>query len=165
MREVLGHFARVPSWTDRDAVALALAILFHDAIYVPGRSDNEARSAELAATLLAPTPLARCVPRVQELVRLTARHGSLQASEVDHDAALFLDCDMAILGAAPDAYDAYERAIAEEYGFVPRDAYRTGRARFLEKLLASPRIFLSAQLFAERERQARDNLRRALAQL
>jgi len=39
------YLQRVPSWDDRDAVALA--ILFHDAIYIPGRTDNESRSAEL----------------------------------------------------------------------------------------------------------------------
>jgi predicted metal-dependent HD superfamily phosphohydrolase len=161
--EVLGHFARVTSWRDREAVALA--ILFHDAVYVAGQSDNEARSAELAATLLEATPLARFVPRVQELVRLTARHGSLEPGQVDHDAALFLDCDMAILGAAPADYDRYERAIAEEYAFVPRELYRAGRARFLEKVLSGSHIFLSEQFRAEREAQARQNLHRALEQL
>ena len=51
--DVLGQFLRVPDWHVRDAVALA--ILFHDAIYEPGRSDNEARSAELAERSLRAT--------------------------------------------------------------------------------------------------------------
>jgi predicted metal-dependent HD superfamily phosphohydrolase len=84
---------------------------------------------------------------------------------VDADAALFLDCDMAILGQPPQEYDRYERAIAQEYAFVPPADYRAGRARFLEKLLASERIFLSERFFAEREAQARENLARALASL
>lgn len=161
--DVLGHFERVPDW--HGASSVALAILFHDAIYVAGQPDNEARSAELAATLLVKTAHAPLIPRVQQLILLTARHGSLEPSEVDHDAALFLDCDMAILGALPDAYDAYERAIAEEYAAISPIAYRAGRARFIHKLLAKPRIYLSDFFAAERETQARANLKRALERL
>jgi predicted metal-dependent HD superfamily phosphohydrolase len=161
--EVLEHFQRVPDWQDRDAVAIA--ILFHDAIYVPGRSDNEEESAKLATRWIGWSPFSSAAKRVAELVRLTARHGSISADEVDHDAALFLDCDMAILGAAPDAFDGYERAIAEEYAAVPQDLYRRGRARFLEKLLARERIYLSPFFVAEREAQARENLNRVLAGL
>jgi predicted metal-dependent HD superfamily phosphohydrolase len=161
--EVLSHFSRVPEWHDRQAVALA--ILFHDAVYEAGRSDNEARSAELAATLLTGTPFERSIARVQHLVRLTARHGSLAPSDVDHDEALFLDCDMAILGADSNVYDAYERAIAEEYAHIPTVAYRAGRTRFLQKLLAKPCIYLSPFFTVEREALARANIKRALSQL
>jgi len=161
--EVLGHFSRVPEWHDREAVALA--VLFHDAVYEAGRSDNEARSAELAATLLTGTPFERSIARVQHLVRLTARHGSLAPSDVDHDEALFLDCDMAILGESPSSYDAYERAIAAEYAHIPAIAYRAGRARFLSKLLAKPCIYLSPFFTLEREATARANIARALATL
>ena len=161
--DVLGHFARVPDWHDRDSAALA--VLFHDAIYVAGRTDNEALSADLAADLLRDTPWASHVPRVRELVLLTARHGAIGPGAVDHDAALFLDCDMAILGAGPEAYGEYERAIAQEYASVPAALFRAGRARFIERLLQSPRIFLSEFFYAEREAAARSNLTRALAEL
>ena len=80
---------------------------------------------------------------------------------MDHDAALFLDCDMAILGAEPRAYEVYEQAIATEYQHVPPELYRAGRARFLDKLLQSPRIFLSDFFYVEREAAARANLQRA----
>jgi predicted metal-dependent HD superfamily phosphohydrolase len=161
--EVLGHFLRVPTWSDRDAVALA--ILFHDAVYVAGRADNEDESAKLAVRLLEGTAFEACSTRVAQLVRLTARHGSIARDDVDQDTALFLDCDMAILGAAPEAFDRYERAIGQEYAAVPREAYRAGRARFLDKLLASPRIYLSSFFYKEREAQARANLERARARL
>jgi len=161
--DVLAEAARVPRWIDRDPVELS--VYLHDAIYVPGRSDNEARSAELARRLLSPTAFSPHIPRVQELIRLTARHGSLTPSDVDPDAAHFLDCDMAVLGAAPAEYDAYARAIAEEYSALPGDAYRAGRRRFLEKLLASPHIFLTHHFQSEREARARENLARELASL
>ena len=163
VEEVLGHMASVSHW--QDPVAVALAILFHDAIYVAGCSDNEPRSAQLAAALIAahlPT-LGADVPRVEQLILLTARHGRLSRGDVDAEAACFLDCDMAVLGAEPERFVAYERAIAEEYSAVPADLYRAGRAQFLRSVLAKPHIYLS-EAFAERyEARARENLTRALA--
>lgn len=55
------------------------------------------------------------VARVKALILLTARHGRLQPQDVDEEAALFLDCDMAILAAPAAVFDAYDAAIAEEY--------------------------------------------------
>lgn len=155
--EVLGWFDAVaegPGWqAPRDVYD---AILFHDVIYDGRASDNETRSAELA--------LAHgCSQRTAELIALTARHGKLTRDDVDHDAALFLDCDTAILGAAPAAFDAYDRAIAIEYGHVPPELYRAGRGAFLRMMRARPRLFLT-DLFHDRlDAAARANLDHAIA--
>ena len=142
-----------------------LAVLLHDAIYEPGAKDNEARSADLALAMIAQHLKGQGVdaPRVAELIRLTAKHGSLTPQDVDLDAAHFLDCDMAILGSAPEVFDAYGAAIRQEYAAVPDDLYAAGRRRFLEKVLAAPRIFLSDLFHARLDAAARANLRRALA--
>jgi predicted metal-dependent HD superfamily phosphohydrolase len=156
--EVLGWFDRVfedVGWQDPGAVYAA--IVFHDAIYVPGATDNEARS----AAWLRRSGLPCDRERAAHLVELTARHGD--AVEADGDAALFLDSDMAILGAAPAAFDAYDAAIAREYRAVPAEAFRAGRARFLASVLALPRIFASDYFHARLDAQARANLARALA--
>jgi len=166
--EVAQHFADVgqrPGWQRPREVYLA--VLFHDAVYVPGRGDNEARSAELAQQALE-----RWLPDagldagyVRELIELTARHGSLGPSDVDVDAAQFLDCDMAILAAPPAAFDAYDAAIATEYRALPPERYAAGRRAFLAHLLARPRIFLSEHFHERLDAAARTNLRRALARL
>jgi predicted metal-dependent HD superfamily phosphohydrolase len=163
--EVLAHYASVPTWQDPSAVALA--VLFHDAIYLAGRSDNEAESARLAERCLSQNPLAQPsdLARVQQLILLTAQHGALGQADLDHDAALFLDCDMAILGAAPERFADYERAIALEYAHVPPALYRQGRSRFLQKLLASQRIYHSQLFLTRLEQRARANLTHALAGL
>jgi predicted metal-dependent HD superfamily phosphohydrolase len=155
----------VPEWND--ATAVALALLFHDAVYEAGRTDNEALSAALAEQLIREylPLLAPRLPRVKELVLLTAQHGQHARAALDLDAAHFLDCDMAILGAAAPRYDAYERAIAEEYQAIPAELYRAGRARFLAGLLASPSIYLTTHFRERCERSARTNLARALAAL
>ena len=169
--EVLRHYREVaagPGWTQPREVALA--VLYHDAIYEPGRSENEARSAQFAVE-----QIARWQPeagidarRVAYLIELTARHGQFVPADFDGDPApddvrLFLDCDMAILGAEPAVFDAYDRGIAAEYrGTLPAWLFRLNRRRFLKALLARERIFLSDFFHARLDAQARANLRRAV---
>ena len=166
VEEVLRHFDEVvagPGW--RRPSEVYLAVLYHDAIYEAGRRDNESRSAEMAVE-----HIARWLPsagvdtaRVVELIDLTARHGTLSPGDVDDEAALFLDCDMAILGAEPSVFDAYDRGIAAEYrGHVPGWLFRTNRRRFLKGLLARERIFLSDFFHQRYDAPARQNLRRAV---
>lgn len=162
--DVLGHCDAVadgPGW--RQPREVQLAALYHDAVYQAGRSDNEARSAQLAAQAMARwMPQARIdVARVVQLIELTARHGGLAGDEVDAEAALFLDCDMAILAASPAAFDAYDRGIAREYrGVVPGWIFRRKRRQFLKALLARERIYLSDFFHARLDAAARANLRR-----
>jgi predicted metal-dependent HD superfamily phosphohydrolase len=166
--DVLAEFDQVTAdapW--RQPVEVVVAILFHDAIYLAGRADNERKSAALARAVMPTAAPAIAVDhaRVDHLIELTARHGTLTPADVagDPDAARFLDADMAILGAAPEAFDRYERAIAAEYAAIPADAYRDGRARFLTRALATPRLYLSDAAHARLDAPARANLGRALA--
>jgi predicted metal-dependent HD superfamily phosphohydrolase len=164
--EVLGHFDTVeagPGWMRPDEVFLA--VLYHDAIHEAGRRDNEARSAALARAAIARWLPAHGIDadRVALLIETTARHGGLKPDTVDREAALFLDCDMAILGAVPERFDAYDRGIAREYrGRVPAWLFQFNRRRFLKSLLDAPRIFLSPFFHARLDEPARANLRRAL---
>ena len=159
VREVLREFDRVDNdlgWEKPREIYLA--ILFHDAIYVPGAHDNEAKSAELARATISDVDVAYVVKLIED----TARHGRLTPSDVDRDEALFLDCDMAILGADPERFDAYDRQIALEYAAIPPGAYAAGRRAFLQGLLAKPRIFLSEHMHDRLDACARANLARAL---
>jgi predicted metal-dependent HD superfamily phosphohydrolase len=169
--EVLRHHAEVaagPGWVQPREVVLA--VRYHDAIYQAGQGDNEARSARWAID-----EIARWLPdagidaaRVAWLVELTARHGRHAPGDFDAGAAPadvrhFLDCDMAILGAEPARFDAYDRAIATEYRSVmPAWLFRFNRRRFLQGLLARDRIYLSDFFHARLDENARRNLRRAL---
>lgn len=166
VRAVLLHWREVhegPGWDD--PASSFLAVLYHDAVYVPGHGDNEARSAVLARDHLAQWLPRADSGRVASMIELTARHGRLSPGEVDRDAALFLDCDLAILGASPVEFAAYDRGIAAEYrGVVPAWMYRLNRRRFLKGLLARDRLFLSDQFHAKYHAQARINLRRAVTE-
>lgn len=170
IEELLRQFELVSTssgWTQ--PVEVTLAILYHDAIYNAGASDNEVRSAQLAVDAIARwLPDAGIdVSRVVELIELTARHGQLTpgnfgATPRDDDTRRFLDCDMAILGAPAAAFDAYDRGIAAEYRHVPRWLYTLNRRKFLKGLLARERIYLSDDVHARLDTPARHNLRRAI---
>lgn len=157
------HAETAASWSQPREVFLA--ILYHDAIYQPGRRDNEVRSAELAVA-----QIDRHLPdagidtaRVTALIELTARHGKLAPVDVDADAARFLDCDMAILAAESAVFDAYDRGIAAEFrGKLPGWLFEFNRRRFLKGLLAKERIFLSDSFHAALDARARANLQRLL---
>ena len=172
VQEVLHRFAEVtggPGWAQPAEVYLA--VLYHDAVYEAGRKDNEALSADLATA-----QIARWLPeqgvdtlRVAELINLTARHGQFSPADFGDDGFSldtrhFLDCDMAILGAHADAFDAYDAGIAEEYrGQVPGFLFRLNRKRFLKGLLARERIYLSDWFHQRYDAAARANLQRAIA--
>lgn len=169
---VLGHYGEVasgPGWAQPRETALA--VLYHDAVYHAGAGDNEARSAELARQHIAHWLPHGAVDagRVAELIVLTARHGRFApadfgAGPIADDTRHFLDCDMAILGAPPETFDRYDRAIAEEYrGVAPAWLYRRKRRAFLRSLLERERIYLSDFFHARLDGAARANLTRAIA--
>ncbi|MFE4371655.1 hypothetical protein ACFRMN_26100 [Streptomyces sp. NPDC056835] len=139
-----------------DPDVVRLAAWFHDAVYHPDRSENEERSARLAERALPEAGLSEDRTReVARLVRLTTTHA---AAPGDRNGAVLCDADLAILASGPEAYAAYAAAVREEYGFVPDDAFRTGRAAVLEQLLALPALFRTPYGAREWEARARANL-------
>lgn len=152
---VLDHIDTLAEYAD-DPDLVRLAAWFHDAVYLPDRSENEERSARLAERALPEAGLdAARTAEVARLVRLTLTHA---AEEGDANGAVLCDADLAILAAAPEPYAAYTAAVREEYGFVPDDAFRAGRAAVLRQLLDLPRLFRTPYGQREWESRARGNL-------
>jgi predicted metal-dependent HD superfamily phosphohydrolase len=138
------------------------AIWFHDAVYVAGNADNEARSAELARASLVDAQVASdLAERIGALV-LETRHVTIPEQQ---DAALLCDIDLAILGRAPEAFDLFERRIRQEYAMVPEPIYRRGRADILRGFLGRASIFQTDWFRQRYEVAARANLKRVLARL
>jgi len=140
-------------------LAVHLAIWFHDVIYDTRAKNNEGKSAEYAEKVLSEVGVpGEVITRVKELVLATKSH---QAPPDDFDCQLFLDCDLAILGATKDVYDEYAKNIRLEYSWVSEEDYRRGRKQVLEKFLQRDRIFYVYNY----EGQARRNLEREIASL
>jgi predicted metal-dependent HD superfamily phosphohydrolase len=134
---------------------IEIALWFHDAIYEPRRSDNEERSAEWAwESAKAGSVSIEVCDRIRDLVLITHHH----AAPKTDDEALMIDIDLAILGASPLRFDEYQRAIREEYKWVPRLVFEIKRRSILQQFLERERIY-HTKYFADRfEQQARTNL-------
>lgn len=152
---VLDHVDVLEEYAD-DPDAVRLAAWFHDAVYLPDRSENEERSARLAERALpeAGVPAGKTA-EVARLVRLTVTHSP---AGDDRDGQVLCDADLAILASPPSAYAAYTAAVRQEYHFVPDDAFREGRAAILRQLLDLPRLFHTPHGRREWEATARYNL-------
>jgi len=146
-----------------DADAVRLAAWFHDAVYKPDRSENEERSAQLAVRALREAGLAEpLVDEVARLVRLTVSH---HPEPGDRNGEVLSDADLAVLGGTPQQYEAYAAAVREEYGFVPEDAFRAGRAAILRQLLDLPALYRTEAARARFDAAARANLAAELRKL
>lgn len=140
------------------------AIWFHDVIYDTHLKDNERRSAKWASrAMLAMQVDEHHMRPVLECIEATERHElPLQHAP---DLSLFLDMDLAILGAKENIYREYSELIRTEYAWLPIAHYRLGRGKFLQRFLARPALFFTASMGADFEHQARINLETELCEL
>ncbi|WP_027145039.1 hypothetical protein [Mesorhizobium sp. WSM3626] len=150
-----------------DPEAVEAAIWFHDAIYDSRARDNEAQSAALAEQKLAGRIDAGRLGRISAMILATATHQLplFDDAAAIRDASLFLDMDLSILGAAPEAFDAYERAVRREYGWVEEPMWRAGRGAVLKTFLARQHIFHTQEFRQRFEPEARQNIARSLQAL
>ena len=157
----LEQFDRLRVHADRPA-AIEIAIWFHDAIYKPYKSENEQKSADWAARFLHDASAEDIlIDRVTNLV-LATRH---EAIAKDSDTAILIDVDLAILGASPDHYNAFEQAIRREYRWVPSFLYQRKRTEILNSFLGRTKIFTTDLFHTQYETRARENIRSAIANL
>ncbi|MEO1068171.1 MAG: N-methyl-D-aspartate receptor NMDAR2C subunit [Cyanobacteria bacterium J06638_6] len=150
----LGHLAECPA-------AIAIAIWFHDAVYNPRRTDNEALSARWASEYLTSAGVApSLVASISDMILATKTHASANS-----DTDIMLDIDLSILGADSEHFETYDRAIRQEYAWVPEADYRAVRRNLLSSFLTRDMIF-KTQAFRQRyEHQARENLQHKVLQL
>lgn len=161
--DCLEKLAAWASLSEAERRILIWAIWWHDAVYDPSGSDNEAKSAEMARRdlpALGASPAE--VESVARLIMLTAGH---QVEPGDRLAEVLVSIDLSILAAAEADYDNYARQVRQEYAHVPDEFWRPGRAAVLRKFLDAPMIFPDADFRARHEATARANLAREIAAL
>jgi predicted metal-dependent HD superfamily phosphohydrolase len=138
------------------------AIWLHDAIYRPLRSDNEERSADLAAQWLRSCEVhSAAVDRIVRLI-LATRHAAPPGTG---DEALLQDIDLAVLGSSPERYHEYEDQIRQEYRGVPALTFRDRRAEILESFLERDTIYRTDWFVERLEADARRNVTTSVARL
>lgn len=161
LQECLEHFGAARALALHPG-EVELALWFHDAIYDPKGHDNEMRSADWARReLRAAGADAGVTERVHALVLATRHH----AAPTGPDEQLLVDIDLAILGAPPERFAAYDAQVRQEYAWVPGWLYRRKRRAVLHDFLARGALYATDHFRDRLEQQARENLRAALQRL
>lgn len=163
---VLSAFDAVNHATASEAfenpLCVEMALWFHDVIYKPFSSSNEADSAAWAVAFLRDNGVSQSrIDAVESLIMATLH--SHPATRPDE--RVIVDIDLGILGAEPEAYQRFERNVRKEYRAVPGFLYRKKRRQLLASFLERPRIFSHDYFYQRLESQARLNLTDAIEQL
>ena len=135
------------------------AIWYHDAVYDPRSDSNEEDSATFAESSLN-LPQAPAAA-LRELI-LDTKHTSPPNTV---NGQFVADTDLASLGTKPKDFDRAGQAIRREYSWVEEKAYKEKRATILAKFLKRSRIYYTPMFFDAYEKQARQNLKRAISEL
>jgi predicted metal-dependent HD superfamily phosphohydrolase len=139
-----------------------LAILFHDAVYVPGapRGDNERLSALLMRATLATLGLGKLdLDKAERIIEATTH-----AAAPPEEAARVCDLDLWRLAAPWPEFEKHALGIKHEYLHLHANeaAFWKARHSFYKSMLAKPTLFATPYFRDRFEATARDNLKRAL---
>lgn len=147
--------------------ALILAILFHKAVFDTRSAESPIRSAVLMRELVGKSVPLDTLDRAEALIMAMARREipKTNDSSLRGDAALLLDFDHAILGSDEGRFASYEAALGRESAHLPPERYRAARSAALQILLWEKRIFRTDRFFLEREKRARRNIKKAIADM
>lgn len=137
--------------------ALEIAVWFHDAIFVPGKPDNEALSAELYLDLSAGVHNDDFRELVDRLIMATLHDGR---SLDDRDAGYMVDIDLSSFGLSWEDFLRDSQHLREESAQISDAEYARKQKAFRSCLLARPRFFQTDFFRQHYEQQARDNLAR-----
>jgi len=145
---------------DRDTVLFS--VFYHDIIYNVLKSDNEERSADLAAKRLSATkfPVDR-INTCREQILATKNH----LFSNNEDTNLFTDADLSVLGQSTDLYEQYCGQVRKEYSIYPDIVYKPGRKKVLIHFLNMEKIFKTSFFYNKYELQARENMESELKRL
>lgn len=142
-----------------------LAVLWHDAVYVPGadKGVNERLSVKLMRATAANGPdfFAATDPDILDAAERIIIE-TMHAGEPSTEAARVVDLDLYRLGAPWPDFDRHARAIEREFRVLHAspEKFWTARRNFYRSMLQRPHLFATT-LFRDRfEAQARDNLKR-----
>lgn len=175
MINMLMELFGIYKFSQEDKLACVFATFFHDVVYrikKPNEPDvytDEELSAQYAIKKLSGfihnSP--EFIEKVANLIRLTHSHKTNELYD-DIDNMLqevFIDADMAILGAKDFLYEQYSNGIKEEYHEIDHETFISGRKNFLMKLMKQKAIFLTEYMNQLYNDQVHSNIRNEIIEL
>jgi predicted metal-dependent HD superfamily phosphohydrolase len=125
LEQIEGHV----SLPQKERDMLTLVAIFHDIIYNPRRTDNEARSAELFLQCISMDKDSPDIQEIATIIRDTKTHKPSTPLSV-----IFCHMDTDVVRRPYPELLQWEDGIRREYSHLPGIAYVVGRVRFLEKM-------------------------------
>jgi predicted metal-dependent HD superfamily phosphohydrolase len=148
--------------TESSRLEIELAIWFHDVVYDPLSKDNEVRSADLFSDIAKRAGMdLRLQNTVRQMILATQKH-ELPADFDTHELRIFLDIDLAILGANPNRFREYNESIRAEYSWVPTLIYNSKRKKVLKHFMDRETLYYTAEFRNRYETSARENIKAIL---
>lgn len=157
---------------------LKYAIWFHDVFYLPGCKTNEAISAQIMDTMLAPYYSWEFVRWVERIINVTKEHIATGVEERNMEGKLcytagvydnpdcqrMCDLDLYGLGDAPADYDESTAAVRFEFAGATEEKWAAGRRAFLTAYVARRPLYYTPEC-QDRAEPALANMGRELGAL
>lgn len=145
--------------------AVEMSLWCGRAVYRLNENHNEERSAAFIEEIMSHAQVDEMlINKVTRLILLTKKHGT---SQKDHDGALRLDIELAVLGSSPEVFSQYERGIQKEYDYVriSKDTFISERKKMLIGLIKRRFVYHTPHFRDRYEETAQKNLMRSLESL
>ncbi len=139
-----------------------MAIIYHDIIYKPIKSNNEEKSSEYFEKNIAPLlnlnnsfVLEVCIAILATKHDEASKEYYIDSTDIQY----LLDFDLHVLGTPHESeYEWYRDGVRKEYKIYPDCLYKPGRKKVLESFLKRKSIYLTKD-WQVSEKKARKNLR------
>jgi predicted metal-dependent HD superfamily phosphohydrolase len=154
IKEVLEEFDKVRHLAENPN-AIELAILYHDIIYYPKRSDNEIRSAIFLQKVASRSKIEKHII-ITACNIILATNYNINPKTVDQK--IISDCDLASLGKSWKKFYKNSKNIKQEYSELKFEEYTTNRIKLMKEFLKNKQIYNTKDMRKLYESQARKNL-------
>ncbi len=150
LHQLLEVKEKIESWE-----TVLFTLFYHDIIYNPLKSDNEAQSAKLAEQRMKQINVpVQIIENCKSQILATKKHLDNAASDTNY----FIDADLSVLGQNIETYTMYYQNVRKEYSIYPDLIYNPGRKKVLKHFLEMERIFKTPIFFDQFEAKAKENL-------
>ena len=148
-----------------DRRVATVALVWHDAVYVPGSNENEVLSARLLDALSVCLEERNLGTHAHSAILATEHREGYAGAYGNRTVDAVVDIDLSILGEDRGTYDRYVADVRREYAHVSDEAWRVGRAGFLRGMIDREVIYSLKQMRERYDGLARDNMRAELSGL
>ncbi len=141
----------------QDWDCILFGLYYHDIIYNPLLSNNEAQSADFAQKRMQRMAVdSDTIARCKKHIVATQSHQFSAHSDTN----FFTDADLSILGQSWEEYSLYSQNVRKEYAIYPDMIYKPGRKKVLNHFLTIDRIYKTDFFYGQFESQAKQNISR-----